>query len=88
MVGIWLVTKGVIVVGMRGGFAIEPSVWPTTLQSNLKTELGPRLRMCGVTATLVEDVNNRLEAMSICGVTAVWRKVTARSASGVKVTDG
>jgi len=56
------------------------------LQSNKRTELGPRIMMCGVMATLVEDVNNGLEAMGIFG--AVWRKVTARSASGVRVTDG
>jgi len=45
--------------------------------------------MCTVvTVPLVEEGNIRLEAMSVCGVTAGWRKVAARSASRVRVTDG
>ena len=41
-----------------------------------------------MTVPLVEEGNIRLEARSINGATAVWRKVTARSASRVRVTDG
>lgn len=83
----WLVTEGIVVVGMSGESTIEPSVWP--IRSNqTKSLCWIRDRERVVTVPLVEEGNIRLEARSICGATAVWRKMTARSASRARVTDG